>query len=51
MITYHERRDRYPNCLGSLYRIRSWYLFGFLLLYRRYELLTVPEKYALPSER
>lgn len=49
MITFFERRARWPHELGDLYRVRSVYLFGFLLVWRRWEQLTT--RNPLPSER
>lgn len=52
MVTYFETRRRIGRNadlgIGDLYRVRSWYLFGFVLLFRRYEQLTTREP--LPSE-
>lgn len=54
MLIYKEKRIRINN--GSmfgpypLYKVRSWYLFGFVLLYRRYEQLTVNKHDALSGE-
>lgn len=49
MLTYFESRRRigFP---GELYRVRSWYLLGFVLVFRRYEQLTVRGDNALSSE-
>ena len=34
-----------------LYRVCSIHLFGFILIYRGYELLTVSNELALPDEK
>lgn len=49
MFIYREHRKRigFP---GELYNVRSWYLFGFILLLRRYEQLTARGNLARPSE-
>lgn len=47
MLTYFEERRRV--LLSGLYKVRSWYFCG-LLVYRRWELLTVCADKALPSE-
>lgn len=49
MITYFEERCR-KGSYKELYRIRSWYLFGLILIYRRYEQLTVSGIHATDSE-
>lgn len=52
MLTYHEKRKRLGVCgLDGLYNVRSWYLFGFVLVYRRYEQLTAVGTLATPSEQ
>lgn len=52
MLTYFEERRRYGRdaLTRDLYRVRSWYLFGFVLLFRRWEQLTVSGHKAIPSE-
>ncbi len=49
MITYFEERRR-VGLPSTLYKVRSWYLFGFVLLFRRYEQLTVNSVHAMPSK-
>ena len=51
MLTYFEDRRRWPEPIGDLYLVRSWYLFGFVLLFRSWEQLTVSGYRAKPSER
>ncbi len=50
MIVYREKRVRIGYPLSSLYKVRSWYLFGFVLIYRRYEQLTARFEHATASE-
>lgn len=49
MLVYFEARKRigFP---GVLYRVRSWYLLGFILVFREYEQLTASGDCATPSE-
>jgi hypothetical protein len=47
MLIYYEWRKRIN---GDLYKVRSWYLCGLLLIYRRWEQLTTSAYYAIPSE-
>lgn len=49
MLTYFEERRR-CGLLRELYKVRSWYLFGFVLVLRRWEQLTVNGTNALDSE-
>ncbi len=45
------REDRKRVGFDRLYHVTSWYLLGFILIYRRYDLLTVGGHLAKPSER
>jgi hypothetical protein len=49
MLTFWESRER-MGIHRNLYRVRSWYLLGFMLVFRSYEQLTVNPSYALGSE-
>ena len=51
MITYFETRRRIGYPLTDLYKVRSWYLFGLILVFRRYEQLTARGHHAAPSEQ
>jgi hypothetical protein len=48
MLIHYEERRRVG---AELYNVRSWYLFGFVLVFRQYEQLTVSSGLATPSER
>lgn len=48
MISVFETRRRADK---SLYRVRTVYLFGWLLILRTWELLSVPADLSLKSER
>lgn len=40
MITYHERIVRNYSPLSKIrgqYLVKTWYLFGFIVLFRKYE--------------
>ena len=52
MLTYFEERRRYGRgeFERNLYKVRSWYVFGFVLLFRRWEQLTVSGDKATSSE-
>lgn len=50
MLTYFEERRRAGWPVSSLYKVRTWYLFGCIRLLRRWEQLTVSGDKALPSE-
>lgn len=39
MLTYFEECRRWPVGYGDLYKVRSWYVLGVLVL-RRWEQLT-----------
>lgn len=47
MLTYFEERRR--NAGFDLYKVRSWYLFGIILVFRRWEQLST--HMPMPSER
>lgn len=49
MLTYFEDRRR-MGAERELYKVRSWYLFGLVLVFRRYEQLTVRGVHASPDE-
>ena len=48
MVTYHEVRKSVP--LVGLYRVRTWYLFGVVPMFRRWEQLTCYGDTATASE-
>lgn len=48
MLTYFEER-RTVNRL--VYKVKSWRLLGFLLVFRRWEQLTVRGEHVLPCEK
>jgi hypothetical protein len=51
MLSYFEERRRIGLDLYlDLYKVRSWYLFGFVLVFRQYEQLTARATHAMPSE-
>ena len=50
MIVYMEKRIRVGE-LRELYKVRSWKLFGLILVFRRYEQLSVRGEHTLPDER
>lgn len=53
MMTYYEKRVRIGRKIGDLgvlYKVQTWYLFGFVPLFRRWTMLTVGNELALPSE-
>jgi hypothetical protein len=49
MLTYFEERRR-TGLLRELYKVRSWYLFGLVLVFRRWEQLTVNGTHATDSK-
>lgn len=49
MLVFREHRKRLGT-FSELYRVRSWYLFGVILVYRRYEQLTARFSHAVTSE-
>ena len=49
MLVYFEERRR-AGLLRSLYKVRSWYLFGIILVFRRWEQLTCNGVHATESE-
>jgi len=44
MLSRYEKICKYPNVyVGDLYKITSWYLFGFILVYRTYQQVSTRE--------
>lgn len=48
MLTYFEERRRHER-RDELYLVKSWYLFGYILVFRRWEQLTTRDP--RPCER